>query len=166
MQHSVFCFQGTKVITIPTLLCIFYIMQTYTKYEKFNWTILSSTIVIGIFVKTNLTWKYFSQATTKPRIIKNLRIAKIQRTCISVHCLCFAFHSVWVMKLNWLVSFIFCLFLISFTFDFPWAHWVMMFWGILYSWHHPYSQQAFGHWKKTFQCIWGFAKPALLLEKT
>lgn len=125
-------------------------------------SILSSTIAIDILVKMHLTLKHFSQATTKPRIIKNLRIAKIPRTCISLHCLCFAFHSVWVMKQNWLVSFILCLFLISFTFDFPWIHWVILFGGFTYSWHYPYSQQAFGYWKKTFQCIWELVKPGIL----
>lgn len=112
----------------------------------------------------NLTLKHFSQATTKPRIIKNLRIAKIQRTCISIHCLCFAFHSVWVMKLNWLVSFIFCLFLISFTFCCSMSSSSDVL-GVLYSWHRPYSQQAFCHWKKTFQCIRGFVKPVMICQR-
>lgn len=113
----------------------------------------------------NLTLKHFSQATTKPRIIKNLRIAEIQRTCISLHCWCFVFYSVWVMKLNWLVSFILCLFLISFTFDFPWAHWLMLFWEVTYSWHYPYSQQDFGYWKKTFQGTWGCVEPGILWQR-
>lgn len=101
--------QERKVRMIHALLCTFF-SNANLPNVSFHWTIPSNTVVIDLLVIMNLTLQYFFKITTKPRIMKIEELWKHKARAPP--------HS----SRNWLLSFIFCLFLISFTLDFPWAH--------------------------------------------
>lgn len=92
----------------------------------------------------NIILKHFSHATIKPRIIKNLRIVKNKGyALLTLFLFCISLS---LSNESKLVGFFYTLpVFVSFTFDFPRVHQVMLFWRLTYSWHYPYSQQAFGH---------------------